>query len=300
MAKDYYKTLGVSRDADEQTIKKAFRKLAKQYHPDANPDNPTAEAKFKEINEAYEVLGDDEKRGQYDRFGPDFARYQNVPGGGAPGAGGQYYANTDVDFNGVNFDDILRDIFGGIGGFGARGNARTAEPQVKGRDIEHPVRISLREAYDGTSRQITNGERRIRADIPAGVTDGTKVRLSGEGESGMGGAGDLYLVIEVEPDAQFERKGADLYTDIKVDVFTALLGGDTEVPTMQRPVKLSIPAGTSSGKRFRLTGKGMPIMRKKGEYGDLYARVMLTVPTTLTDEQRQLAQQLRESLQNNG
>lgn len=294
MAKDYYKTLGVGRDADEKEIKKAFRKLAKQHHPDANPNNPTSEAKFKELNEAYEVLGDSEKRAQYDRFGADVDRYQSQPntwqGGGAAGA--PYY--TNVDTGAVDFDDLLKNIFGGIGG---RSSARTAEPAVKGRNIEHPVKISLREAYDGTTRRITNGERRINADIPAGVTDGTKVRLSGEGEAGPAGRGDLYLVIEIEPDSQFERKGIDLYTDIRVDMFTALLGGETEVPTMQRPVKLNIPAGTSSGKRFRLTAKGMPVMRKKGEYGDLYARVLITVPGNLNDEQRQLAQQLRDSLQ---
>jgi curved DNA-binding protein len=294
MAKDYYKTLGVSRDADEKDIKKAFRKLAKQYHPDANPDNPTAEAKFKELNEAYEVLSDPEKRSQYDRFGADFAKFQGAPNGWGNTGGGQYY--TNVDTSGVDFDDLLKNIFGGMGGFGGRASTRTAEPMVKGRDIEHPVKVSLREAYEGATRYINNGDRRIKADIPAGVTDGTKVRLSGEGEPGPGGSGDLYLVVEVEPDTMFERKGSDLYTDIKVDMFTALLGGEVEVPTMQRPVKLNIPAGTSSGKRFRLTGKGMPIMRKKGEYGDLYARVLITVPLHLNDDQRKLAQQLRDSL----
>jgi curved DNA-binding protein len=296
MAKDYYQTLGVSRSADEKEIKKAYRKLAKQYHPDANPNNPTAEAKFKEINEAYEVLSDEEKRGQYDRFGADFARYQGMPNNSGSGFGGagQYY--TNVDTGGVDFDDLLKNIFGGFGGGRGTSGARTAEPMIKGRDLEHPVRITLREAYEGATRYVSNGERRIKADIPAGVTDGTKVRLSGEGEPGPAGNGDLFLVVEIEPDTQFERKGNDLYTDIKVDMFTALLGGEVEVPTLQRSLKLNIPAGTSSGKRFRLNGKGMPIMRKKGEHGDLYARVLITVPSQLNEEQRTLAQQLRDSL----
>jgi curved DNA-binding protein len=311
MAKDYYKTLGVDRGADEKEIKRAFRKLAKKYHPDANPDDPTAEMKFKELNEAYEVLSDADKRSMYDRFGPDFARYSGVPnGGGAGGApGGGFYTSTDGQ--GLDFEELLKNVFGGAGGSGFSGfggfssrptdtttRTRTgANPfgDIKGRDIEHPVRVSLREAYEGATRFISNGDRRIRADIPAGVTDGTKVRLAGEGEPGPGGNGDLFLVIEIEPDRQFERDGADLTTDLKVDMFTALLGGEVEVPTMTRPVKLNIPAGTQSGRKFRLTGKGMPIMRQKGSFGNLYARVLITVPTKLTDEQKRLIEELRES-----
>lgn len=295
MAKDYYKTLGVSKTADEKELKKAYRKLAKQYHPDANPDNASAEAKFKEINEAYEVLSDEDKRAKYDRFGSDFAKYQQPPGGGYPGGGypgaGGNAAYTDFDAAGGNFDDLLKNIFGGFSG------ARTTQANVKGRDLEYPVKVSLREAYEGATRHITNGNRRIKADIPSGVTDGTKVRLAGEGEAGPGGAGDLYLVIEIEPDSKFERKGHDLYTEVKVDLFAALLGGEVEIPTLSRAVKLNIPAGTQSGQRFRLTGKGMPIARQKGEYGDLYARMLITVPTGLNDEQRSLIQQLRDTVQ---
>ncbi len=290
MAKDYYRTLGVNRNADEAEIKKAFRRLAKQYHPDANPDNPGAEAKFKELNEAYEVLGDPEKRAQYDRFGEDFRRYQQPPGG----PGGQYpYSGSDA--NGVDFDDLLRNIFGGFGG-GRAGNPRTAA--ARGRDIEQPVTISLREAYEGATRFVSKGDRRIKADIPAGIADAMKVRLAGEGEPGIGGGapGDLYLVVQIEPDSRFERKENDLYTEVRVDLFSALLGGAVEVPTLDRPVRLNIPAGTQSGQRFRLTGKGMPIVRQKGQFGDLFARVFITVPTNLTDAQREKAEQFRKSL----
>lgn len=299
MARDYYDVLGVSRNVNEKDLKKAYRKLAKKYHPDANPDDPKSEAKFKELNEAYEVLSDAEKRTQYDRFGPDFARYQN---------GGQQWNNAGSPYTSVDdtgFSDIFETLFGGsrrgrgrgAGVSGADPFYRTAQPAV-GRDIEQPVGITLREAYAGASRYITKGERKIKVSIPAGAADGTKVRLSGEGELGVGGgrAGDLYLIVEVQPDTLFERQGDDLLVDVKVDMFTALLGGEIEVPTMTRPVMLKIPAGTQSGRKFRLSGKGMPIMRKSGEYGNLYARVLITVPEKLDDQQRELVEQLRAAL----
>jgi curved DNA-binding protein len=290
MAKDYYQTLGVKKDATGKEIKQAFRKLAKKYHPDANPDDPTAEAKFKEINEAYEVLSDDEKRKMYDQFGtvkPEQA-YQSW------GNGGRVYTNVDD----MDFSSIFEQMFGGGAGRATRGAGASPFQRATGRDIEQEVSISLREAYTGTQRIITKDGRRIKANIPAGATTGTKVRLSGEGEPGLGSgrAGDLYLVVRVEPDPQFEREGDDLTVDVKLDMFTAMLGGEVEVPTLDRPVRLKIPAGTQSGRRFRLTGTGMPRLRKKGEFGDLYARMLITVPSNLNDEQRELVERLRDSL----
>lgn len=294
MAKDYYKVLGVDKNADEKDIKKAYRQLAKQYHPDANPDNPEAEAKFKEVKEAYEILSDTDKRAQYDRFGADFSRYQQFQG--QPGTGG-YYNNVDfdnVDFGDSPFGDIFDSIFGGFGRANGGNRARTRTSRVEyGRDIEHGITISLREAYDGTTRQIVKGERRINVNIPAGATDGTKVRLNGEGEGG----GDLYLIVTVEKDPRFARDGDDLSVRVEVDMFTALLGGEVHVPTMNRPVKLKIPAGTQSGQKFRLSGKGMPQLRNKDNYGDLYAEMAITVPRNLNDTQRRLAEQLRDMLQ---
>lgn len=297
MAKNYYDILGVKKSANEKEIKQAFRKLAKQYHPDANPNDPQAEAKFKELNEAYEVLGDSEKRAQYDRFGSAY------PGGFPGGNGSPNY--TNVDFNGESFSDILENLFGGMGGFGrtssygstvreGRGPGRV----VPGRDIEQPVTISLYEAYHGTSRRVTKGDRTVNVNIPAGARTGTKVRIAGEGEaSPMGGpAGDLYLVVEVAPDPTYERDGDDLSRDVKVDMFTAILGGEVEVPTLAGNVRLNIPAGTQSGRKFRLTGKGMPRLKQKDEYGNLYARILITVPQHLNDEQRKLVEQLRDSL----
>jgi curved DNA-binding protein len=304
MAKDYYKTLGVKKDASAKEIKSAYRKMAKKFHPDTNPNDPNAEARFKEINEAYEVLGDDEKRQMYDRFGTvnPGAGFQ---GGGQPG--GQYYSN--VDMGDGSFSDIFESIFSNFGRGSGTGRTRTSQSgspfggfgnvASAGQDIEQPVQITLREAYSGASRIITKGDRKIKVNIPAGADTGTKVRISGEGGQGVGGgqAGNLYLVVEVEPDSQFERKGNDLETEVKVDMFAALLGGEVEVPTLDRPVKLRIPAGTQSGRKFRLTGKGMPALRKPDERGDLYARVLITIPTKLTDEQKTLVGQLRDSLQ---
>ncbi len=298
MAQDYYQTLGVEKSATEKEIKQAFRKLAKKYHPDANPNDPTAEGKFKEINEAYEVLGDSEKRAQYDRFG---SAYQRM-GGAAGTNGGAYYTNVDVgDVGDGPFADILESLFGGRPGGRTPGTqdwGRRTAPAMNGRDLEQNVAISLQEAYSGTTRVVTKGDRRIKVNIPAGAATGTKVRVAGEGEPGAYGGkpGDLYLIVQVEPDSRFERQGDNLYTDVKVDMFTALLGGEAEVTTLERPVKLKIPAGTQSGRKFRLSSKGMPVLRQKDQRGDLYARIMIHVPANLTDEQRELVRKLQESL----
>jgi len=294
MARDYYEVLGVKRDATEKEIKSTFRKLAKKYHPDANPNDPNAEARFKEINEAYEVLSDKEKRQMYDRFGTTNPQY-NPWGGGSSGG-----VNVDIG----DFSDIFESLFGGAtrrGRTGGRTQTRTSPFgggfgfAMDGEDLTQTVPITLQEAYTGTTRLITKGNRTLRANIPAGATTGTKVRLSGEGNPGLNGGrpGDLYLIVEVQPDPQFERQGDDLTTEIKVDMFTAILGGEVEVPTLGRPVKLKIPPGTQAGRKFRLTGKGMPVLRQQDKYGDLYARVLITVPTNLTPEQREAVEALR-------
>ena len=287
MAQDYYETLGVNRKASDEDIRKAFHRMAKKYHPDANPDNPAAEANFKNINEAYDTLKDSEKRAQYDRFGADYERFQGFQ---QPGRGG---FRTNVDMDGSAFSDIFETLFSGAGG-----RTRSRGP-ARGQDIDHRVTISLREAHEGTTRYVTKGERRIKVNIPAGAATGTKVRLVGEGEAGMlgGAAGDLYLVVEVTPDKQFDRDGDDLYVDVDVDMFTALLGGDVLVPTLNRPVKMKIPAGTQSGQRLRVAGKGMPRLRKKKASGNLYARVRISVPKKLTPEQEDLVRQLRETFE---
>ncbi len=302
MAKDYYRTLGVDKNANEKDIKKAFRRLAKQYHPDTNPNNPSAEAKFKEVNEAYETLSDPEKRKLYDQFGPNYANMGNAGAGG----GYQYQTYTQqVNFEDSPFQDIFESLFGGFGrsnkgqqtGGRTRANVGGFQP-MRGQDITEEVVISLREAYEGTMRYVQKADRKAKVNIPAGAKDGTKVRVKGEGEPGrMGGeAGDLYLVVKIEPDKQFTREGDNLIVDVPCDMFTAMLGGEIEVPTMSRPIKLKVPAGTQSGQKLRVVGKGMPKLNSKNEFGDLFARIMITVPKTLTDSQRRLVEQLRESI----
>ncbi|HYO87187.1 MAG TPA: DnaJ C-terminal domain-containing protein [Candidatus Limnocylindrales bacterium] len=300
MAKrDYYDVLGVKRDATDKDIKGAFRRLAKKHHPDANQGDATAETRFKEINEAYEVLSDAEKRKTYDRFGT--VDPSQVPGGGFRGAG-QPGGFTSTDFSGAsNFGDvseILEQMFGRSGG-GRR--ARAEEPRTRmnfamdGQDMTAGVVISLQEAYDGAVRVINKGDRTLRANIPKGASTGTRVRLTGEGESGANGGrpGDLYLLVEVEPHAQFQREGDDLTVDVRVDMFTAMLGGEVEVPTLGRPIRMKVRASTQSGRTLRVPGKGMPRLKKPDEHGDLFARVLITVPEHLTDEQKAEVERLR-------
>jgi len=298
MAQDYYDVLGIQRGASADEIKKAYRKKAKQYHPDANQNDPSAEAKFKQVNEAYEVLKDDDKRSMYDRFGANWKNYQGFAGQGAGSPFGQQQGGAAY----ADMSDMFETIFGqGQTGRRRRGNGgfRTNfNVQRGGEDIEQPVYISLQEAYEGTKRIINKNGREINVNIPRGATNGTKVRLSGEGQPGINGgpAGNLYLVVNVSDDSTFERQDDDLYVDVKVDAFTAMLGGEVEVPTMTRPVRMKIRPGMQSGQKLRLSGKGMPKLRSKNEFGDLYARIMITVPAKLSDDQKEQIESLRNSL----
>jgi curved DNA-binding protein len=296
--KDYYDVLGVSRGSSEKDIKKAYRKLARQYHPDVNPGDKASEERFKEINEAYEVLSDADKRAQYDRLGSQYQQWQRTGGQGsvpwedlmrqAGGGGGASY-----DFGGGDsFFDILNAFFGG-------GRARQQQQQSsrvgpRGRDIEQEVMISLEEAYNGTSRAFNRNGRRLTVNIPPGARTGTRVRLSGKGESGYSGGqpGDLFLVVKVQDHPQYERKDNDLYRDVPVDVYTAVLGGEVNVPTLAGNVRLKVPPGTQSGQKFRLNGRGMPHLRDKHAHGDLFARVLIQIPRDLTDEERELFHRL--------
>ena len=316
--KDYYATLGVGKSASGKEIKQAFRKLARKHHPDVNPGDKGAEAKFKEINEAYEVLGDPAKRKKYDELGANWRMYeqQTAAGGAGPQAGawtvdfgggqGGYRTMTPEEMRemfgeGDPFSDFFHTFFGGAMGGGARtargaGRARGARP---GRDVEHELPLSLEDAFRGTTRRLSIGHdgdaRSVDVRIPAGVREGSRVRVGGEGEHGTGGAhaGDLYLRIRLLPHPRFEVKGKDLYTRVKVPVTTVVLGGEAEVTTLGgKSLRLKVPPGTENGQVFRLKGHGLPAV-SSGEVGDLYAAVEVEVPKELTPEQRRHFEALR-------
>jgi curved DNA-binding protein len=311
--KDYYATLGVSKTAGEKEIKQAFRKLARKHHPDVNPGDKVAESKFKEINEAYEVLGDPDKRKKYDELGANWRMYeqqarngggQPFGGGWSPGQGGAragYRTMTPEEmedlFGDSNpFSDFFTTFFGGEG-FGTAGarDVRGARGRRRpGRDIENEIELNLEDAYQGATRRLLlrhDGQaKHVDVRIPAGVNDGSRVRVSGEGEQGVGGAesGDLYLRVRLAPHPVFERKGRDLYVKSPVPLTTAVLGGEANVQTLSgKPARLRIPALTQNGQMFRLKGYGMPAVGKTDETGDLYARVDVQLPTRLSDQERE-------------
>lgn len=329
--KDYYAILGVSRDATEKEIKQAYRRLARKYHPDVNPGNKSAEEKFKEISEAYEVLSDPEKRRKYDQYGEAWKYYseqQQQPGGFSGGGGWQDL--RDLGFGGLG--DLFTTLFGDAFGRQSTADAEVGSPFGDSLDVEYPIEVSLEEAYSGTTRSLavtlqdicaqcggtgasrtrsgfyTLGQycqhchgqgkvprnRRVEVRIPAGVQEGSKIRLAGEGLRGRGGQqGDLYLIVRMRPHPVFERKDDDLYVVVDVPYTAAALGGEVRVPTLKGSVTMKVPAGTQSGQIFRLSGQGMPRL-KGGGHGNLYARIRITVPRTLTAQERDLLQQLAQ------
>ena len=295
--KDYYKILGLERSAGTDEVRKAYRKLAMQYHPDRNPNNKQAEEKFKEINEAYQVLSDKQKRARYDQLGSAYSNWEQRSGGrqqgdfdwsqwfgGQPGASG----GTRVEYGDLNdlfggqeaFSDFFRSIFGGGGAQTAtRGRSRPAYQQ--------PVTISLDEVYHGTSRSLQSDGRQLEVRIPAGVKTGSKVRAAGAGPDGS----DLYLIVDVAEDNRFEREGDDLHTSADTDVFTAILGGEAEVKTFEGIVKLKIPAGTQPEQVFRLSGRGLPRLKSVQTKGDLFVRVKVKIPKKLSIKQKSLLEE---------
>lgn len=312
--KDYYKVLGLERNTTAEDIKKAFRKLALKYHPDRNPGKKDAEDKFKDLNEAYEVLSDTEKRARYDQLGESYSRYQQT--GGTPGgfnwndwqsqqggAGGRTrvdVGNLDEMFGGMGgFSDFFQSIFGGAqasqpgrGPASQRGfrSAQRQEPQAQ------TVQITFSESYKGTERTVVIGERRMEVKIPAGADTGTKVRMAGVGQPSLDGRkADLYLVVEVVPDTHFERKGHELHTEFDLDLYTAVLGGEAKVTTPTGQVVLNIPAGTQPGQAFRLGGLGMPHLRNPQSHGDLFAKAKIRLPRNLSPAQRAIFEELAKT-----
>lgn len=281
--KDYYKILGVKKSDSQEDIKKAYRKLAIKYHPDKNKGDKKAEDKFKEISEAYDVIGNPEKRKQYDTLGMNWKNMQG--GGGFSGFDGNF-----KDIFGGGFSGIF-DQFFNMGGAGPQGFSQA--PQ-RGQDYEQDTSISLEEAFHGTEQVYSLNGEKLKIKIKPGTTDGQKLRLRGKGGEGMRPDlnGDLIIKVHVYSHPNFERKGDDLYFDFKVDLYTAVLGGKAEIKTLSGNKQITLPAGTTNGKTFRLKGLGMPNYKNNEEKGNLYAKVNIQVPTNLTSEEEKLFKKL--------
>ncbi len=321
--KDYYKILGVARTTPDKEIKQAYRRLARKYHPDVNPGDKSAESRFKEINEAFEILSDPEKRKKYDQFGDNWqsAEQFSKAGQGTPWGSSRGGTSSTFEFNDLgDLGSIFENLGFGAGGFTARRPGKT-------KAVEHSIDVTLEEAYQGTTRMLqlqtedacpacggtgrtarSRGRtcpscggsgglpkmKRLEVKIPPGVNNGSKIRLAGQGSMGGDGAkGDLELIVKMVPHKAFERKGDDLHTEVPIPLVTAMLGGEIELPTLKSKVVLKIPAETPNGNVFRLAGKGMPNMGNVSQHGDLFAKVKVVLPTNLTQKEKQLFEQLR-------
>lgn len=307
--KDYYKTLGVSKDANQDEIRKAYRKLAQKFHPDKNPNNKQAEDRFKEIGEAYEVLKDPEKRKKYDRLGANWKQYEQA---GAGYQGGFDWSQSWGQGGSRNFyyDGDLKDIFGETGdGFsdffkaffgdmepGTRSRRFESRRGFRGQDLQAEMEISLREAYKGTTRILNVSGQKLRITTKPGAYTRQELRIRGKGQPGIRGGeqGDIYITIKVLPDPVYRREGNHLVMDVRTDLYTAVLGGKIEVNTLAGKVNIPVPAGSQHGKRLRLKGKGMPVYGRSGEYGDLYVRLNVEIPKNLSRKETELFRQLRD------
>ncbi len=297
--KDYYEILGVPPNADKKVIQQTFRQLARKHHPDVNPGNKDAEEKFKTINEAYQVLSDAKQRKKYDELRAQYQQWQQTGGqqqqdfdwqnwSAQPdkGARVQYASPEDMEdlFGSASpYSDFFTNIFGGGGGR----DRGTSSRLRRGRDVEYEVDLTLEEAFHGAERLLEMDGHRIKAGIPVGVHTGSRVRLASQGEQGQNGgpAGDLYLIIKILPNETFEREGDDLHMDVPLDIFTAIAGGEVRIPALERPLTLTIPPRTNANRSFRIRGKGMTHLGDPKKRGDLFARVRLVLPDSLTDQE---------------
>jgi len=305
--KDYYSLLGISKNATEDEIKKAYRKLAVKYHPDKNPGNKQAEEKFKEMGEAYEVLKDPDKRKKYDKLGSNWKQYEQTSGGGADFSqwarqgGGKNYSQTysPEDFGGSDFSDFFNSFFSGEyspdggGGYGSQGRRSGGRP-VKGQDYEATLEVTLEESFQGSKRMITIGDEKISVTIPPGVYNGQVLRVKGKGAMGRRGgeSGDLYMHVSMLPDPVFDIKDHDLYCDQHVGLYQAVLGGEIAVQAPKGSFTMKIPRETQNGKVLRMKGLGMPVYKKKNEFGDLYLKIIVDIPQNLSAREIELFKQL--------
>lgn len=295
---DYYNILGVNKGASQDDIKKAYKKLARKYHPDLNPNDPDAHRKFQEINEANEVLSDPEKRKKYDQYGENwkhadqfeaqqqqYGQYQN---GGFGGGGGSYWSASD---DGSGFSDFFESMFGGRSGRSSGGGSH----MFRGQDYNASLSLSLTDAAKTHKQVITVNGKNLRITVPAGIADGQTIKLKGQGGPGVNGgpAGDLYITFAITDDGRFKRVGDDLYVTVPLNMYTAILGGEQIVETMDSKVKLKVSPGTQNNTKVRLKGKGFPIYKKEGQFGDLIVTYTIEIPTNLTDKQKELFREIQ-------
>ncbi|WP_276166111.1 J domain-containing protein [Zobellia alginiliquefaciens] len=290
---DYYQVLGVTKNASEKDIKKAFRKMARKYHPDVNPNDAAAEKKFKEVNEANEVLGDPEKRKKYDQYGKDWMHAEQFEEAKAQqqrsrGSSGQQYTQ---DFEGGDFSDFFESMFGGSGGFSTGGRQQA---RFRGQDLNAELRLNLRDAYTTQKQTLTVNGKNIRITIPAGIENGQTIKISGHGGPGRNGGpkGDLYITFSIDNNTSFKRDGNNLYKTIALNLYTAVLGGEITVDTFDGKAKLKVKPETQSGTTVKLKGKGFPIYKKEGQFGDLFITYTVQTPSDLSDQEKNLFKQL--------
>lgn len=302
--KDYYKTLGVSKDASQDEIKKAYRKLAIKHHPDKNPGNKSAEEKFKEINEANDILSDPQKRKKYDQLGSNWHQYEQTSGQGADfsqwarQSGSSQHQGYDFSEFGGDFSDFFNSFFSGNfnGDFGSGRSRQREQAPRQGEDYEAKIEVTLIEAFEGSKRLISINGQNISITIPPGVKDGQVLRVKGKGGPARRGgeSGHLFLHVEIKPDPNYERRGDDLYIDLHVPLYTAVLGGEVKVPAMKGSVSMNIPKETQTGKVFRLKGLGMPVYQKKNSSGDLYVKILIEIPRNLNSLELELFKKLQD------
>lgn len=297
--RDYYKVLGVSKSASTDEVKKAYRKLARKYHPDLNPNNKDAEKKFKEINEANEVLSDPEKRKKYDKYGKDWKHADEFEKAGGSHQQSQrrgQQRSSSQQYAGGDFSDFFESMFGGgSGGFSG------GQTKFRGQDLNAELQLNLNEVYETHKRTLTLNGKNIRLTIPAGIEDGQVIKISGHGAPGVNGGpkGDLYITFNIKNNTSFKRDGSNLYTDAEIDLFTALLGGEIVIDTFKGKVKLKIKPETQPGTKVKLKGKGFPAYKKDGVFGDLYVTYQIQLPTKLTAKEKELISELQK-LRTNG